>query len=693
MAVSLSFKVQVVMNNPFIPPSQGEEAILRERAVNYLNLIKSICDSYPDGFVHGIQKDAIQNAWDARLKKSKEFTSKNWGVEFELLERDNPADNLLIITDHGTCGLTGNMTAQDIKDDEKLAQDERWARWEALAWNKESAEDLGSRGQGKMILINGSQDYELWYDSLRFDSTYRMGGTKASTTACKVFHKEGDEGRNLIKSVLDIEPLNVVGTRLIIKNPKLDFVEKLKSGEFLTDIEETWWPNIMQFGANIEIKHEGNIQKAGIPEIFPIDQLAQKKPNVKTWLKDNIKIKFNRKEYKIKRLYMACFDGDLSEERHVGVAVFRGGMKITTIPFPDITLQKRVYGSLELDDDLDEIMRGIELPSHYGFKNEGIWRKIQEAVHEEMRVFGHTKLGVGVDATEIENTKRNSAEKKAMHILSKLTKNWPFPNRGTGSTRPDDDDVTHVIHKDVACMLRNFIFPDATIPRLDYGQKVEDFFVTVLNKRKNEISGKLSVEVMAGDEVIMHLIKDRDIVLEPNQRVDSEKLILSAEEAVFENPGMYLLVIRLVDLEGNRLDQIRRRFWVADEPELSGPFKVRPIQFSTLDNMPSINNKMEWFLEPEGDGVYTFYYNLEHPAYLNSEENEMRRQRYLAEIFVMGALQLLISSIDTDREQAENESNNLPFEVQNLVGGDAKVAYLELAKAISSLKAEIFNAI
>ena len=41
----------------------------RQRAANYIMICSNIVDSYPDGIAHGLQKDAIQNATDARRGK------------------------------------------------------------------------------------------------------------------------------------------------------------------------------------------------------------------------------------------------------------------------------------------------------------------------------------------------------------------------------------------------------------------------------------------------------------------------------------------------------------------------------------------------------------------------------------------------------------------------------------------------
>ena len=45
----------------------------RQRAVNFVQLTDNIVESYPNGITHGIQKDALQNGWDAALKYSKSF--------------------------------------------------------------------------------------------------------------------------------------------------------------------------------------------------------------------------------------------------------------------------------------------------------------------------------------------------------------------------------------------------------------------------------------------------------------------------------------------------------------------------------------------------------------------------------------------------------------------------------------------
>jgi hypothetical protein len=83
---------------------------------------------------------------------SRKHVSENWSFTFELIQQSDKV--LLCMIDEGTVGLTGKFTAQDHKPASKLKQDERWARFESMAFNKDDSSGLGARGQGKMIFIH-----------------------------------------------------------------------------------------------------------------------------------------------------------------------------------------------------------------------------------------------------------------------------------------------------------------------------------------------------------------------------------------------------------------------------------------------------------------------------------------------------------------------------------------------------------
>lgn len=71
---------------------------MKRRFVNLERTDENIADQYPDIF-DGLQKDAIQNAWDAKWPKG--GTHKNWKIVFKY----EPVHNALIIEDFGTTGV------------------------------------------------------------------------------------------------------------------------------------------------------------------------------------------------------------------------------------------------------------------------------------------------------------------------------------------------------------------------------------------------------------------------------------------------------------------------------------------------------------------------------------------------------------------------------------------------------------
>ncbi len=143
-------------------------------AINYIQLMNNVVEDYPLGIAHGLQKDAVQNGSDARPENKKiKGDYSDWRFDFILQEGKN--GHLLIFEDFGTVGLTGELTADDIKTNSYPSQNERWARWESLAFNKVEASDLGARGQGKLVMFASSENRQMAYDSLREDGTYRSG--------------------------------------------------------------------------------------------------------------------------------------------------------------------------------------------------------------------------------------------------------------------------------------------------------------------------------------------------------------------------------------------------------------------------------------------------------------------------------------------------------------------------------------
>ena len=664
----------------------------QERTVNYRQIVQNIAGEYgypsnvlSERISHGIQKDAIQNGWDACEKKTRTYIQQDWGFEFELT--DLKGTTMFMMTDYGTCGLTGNFTAADLKRmniaAEELPKTERWARWESLGYTK--SEGLGARGQGKMIFMLGSKDYTIFYDSLRSDVSYRFGWSYATENGCPVSHLDNAEAKKVITDKLGIIPLSRQGTRIIIIDPVEELIEDIENGNLIRFIGETWWPNILKFGARITVNNKGKTATAQVPKQFPITNRDKETSTFKTWIKEVDD--FKKTGLKIKRLCVACDKESQVDELTEGISCFRNGMKVDLVRFPIKSYRNKVYGYVEFEADLEDQLRQNEKSSHYAFKGT-TWNKIKNIIEQELEAFANKKLGLGVDTQEAKNIKRNNAESKALSILRAVTKNWSLSKSNIGGGGGASGDVSN---KDIGVRLSDLNFPNpGNIPRLDYGQKLKDFKIVVYNKTDNKINVTMNAFILSGDTRILE-IRGESFILKPKSTEVFPENLLEVNKSIFKTAGVYRIRLHLINNDKNiRLDEITRRIWVETDPELAGPFDVRGRNFSDLPEELNISTSKEWFLSPEGDNKYTLYYNQDHPAYYFNDETETELVGYLAEIFSMGALELLIrqASLKNDGERPVKE---LPIELDALRSSSALESYSECVFALSKLREKIYG--
>lgn len=671
-----------------------KDAPAQERTVNYKKLVQNIAAEYgyPSNILserisHGIQKDAIQNGWDAREKKTRNYIQQNWAFEFELTE--SHGITMFMMTDYGTCGLTGNLTSADLKKiataAEELPKSERWARWESLGYTK--SEGLGARGQGKMIFMLGSKDYTIFYDSLRSNGSYRFGASYATETGCPVAHLNNDEAKKMIKDKLGILPLSHQGTRIIIVNPVEELIEDIENGNLIRFIEETWWPNILKFGARITVKNKGAIVSAQVPKQFPITNKHKETSTFKTWIKDVDD--FKKTGIKIKRLCVACDKESGVDELTEGISCFRDGMKVDLVRFPIKSYRDKVYGYVEFETDLEDQLRQNEKSSHYAFKGT-TWNKIKNLIEQELETFANKKLGLGVDTQEAKNVKRNNAESKALSILRAVTKNWSLSKSNIGGGGGGGGDGSD---KDIGVRLSDLLFPNpGNIPRLDYGQKLNDFKIVVYNKTDNKFNAAMNAFILSGDTRILE-IRSESFIIKPKSTTVFSENTFEVNKSIFKTAGVYRIRLHLINKDKNiRVDEITRRIWIETDPELSGPFDVRGRNFSEFSEELNINQSKEWILSPEGDNKFTLYYNRDHPAYLYNEGTEVELVGYLAEIFSMGALELLIRQASI-KSESDKTMKDLPIRLETLRSSSPLENYDECILALSKLREKIYGII
>lgn len=651
----------------------------RPRPLNYIQMAKNILDGYSYGLSHGFQKDAIQNGWDARRSSSRAFIKENWEFTVELTKIGSK--EVIILIDKGTTGLTGSMTSEDIHEDTDLPQDERWARWESMAFQKEGGSSLGARGQGKMVFIAASEVHKIYYDSLRDDGTYRYGWTQATIRDCDVWHLDGEAAKTRIKEDFELSPLREEGTRVIIPEPVEELREAIKDGSLLKFIEETWWPIILKYEVKIRVTADGKNHTATVPSLFPID-VGKESKSFKTWAKENITVKFQNQNYTIKRICFACDLNNEQEEWVQGVACFRIGMKVETIPFTTRSFEKNFFGYAEFDNRTDEELRKLEMPNHYNFKPTGLWRVIKEKIKDEMEAFGNDKLGLGIDRRAAENTKRTGAEIRALDIFKMITKNWTLTYGSTGPIGGTAEQIDKNV-KPMGVILQEFKFPNETnTPRVEFGDKIEDFKVVAFNKTSSLKEVILSVYVYdEGGETIISLINTQ-FTLNQESEVPHGPFGFTIDEEKFQ-AGKYTLRCVLLDAESKtreKIDTITRHFWVASEPKLPSPFD--------LEGKDLPDEDWEWSLQNQGDSRYTLFYNQMHPVYLENNETEESLGKYIGELCCLAALQLYLREIKRQSIQSGEDALPVkgPIDPSIITGGDPELLYKEISKQISTIR-------
>ncbi|MCK4325612.1 hypothetical protein KAW55_02530, partial [bacterium] len=308
--------------NTLIPKADISSS--RSTVTNWKNKVKEIVDSYSarHSISHGVQKDAIQNGWDARTDKRH---AKNWLMKFELI-KGKDKNTYFTMTDSGTTGLTGRvLQPEELETD--LPIEERWGRFENVAFTKSPEEEaLGARGRGKFIFVGASENYVILYDTLKPDGSYRLGFRTIELTDSKINCFDDDEGRKKLVEYTKktLKPLDKVGTRIIIVNPVKEFIDDYKSESFLRYIEETWWEIIAKCDVKIYTIDGKTKKTAKAPKEFVL--YDKDSTSFTIWKKDNEKVRVGRKEYRIKHLHFVCsLKKEVPEDLH-GVAIQRGGM-------------------------------------------------------------------------------------------------------------------------------------------------------------------------------------------------------------------------------------------------------------------------------------------------------------------------------------------------------------------------------
>jgi hypothetical protein len=619
----------------------------REAHVNWEQQIKTLIDNYyskignlqglnnETAMAHALQKDAIQNCLDALDPKSKD----EWTIEIaisNISSKGKPA-RFISITDKGTYGLTGRAYVgknELMNLTPKQSDEEKWTRFESLAFRNPDPRARGARGQGKFIFIGNSKIGKIIYDTLRKDGIYRVGewDTKKSEPLIKKPH-EGESAKKYLKDeVPDLEPLKNVGARIIILQPSEEISKAFipfKQNDLARYISEVWWEALLE-GKNIliTILDEGWKKKVDPPDLYA--KLWENPDKFTCTRIENVRVSEEFKKAKVKELVIAYTESELPPLLQ-GIAVQRGKMKVESF---DITYgndhippkyRNHVFGWIIFNEDAEEELKKSEDPTHYNF-NKRIGTFAWEALGRNgflsrmIKKFAEEKLGISPSGKE-----REKAEKSYLETLNRLNKiasllGYKGGKRKRGGKRGEKEKKVSII------------IPEPTYPReskrVEFGENVSNIICYVMNglnirkevkleftlKRKGPVFGQM------GEEVLKNFA-EKELDLEKGGKSDEfGPFEITFEKGSYE-AGIYVIEGRVLEMgageKGKELDLGRHLIYLSrDPPAVSGMFKeLVPEKFDP----PLHRLQYRTWLDEKSKSII-LYINTGHPLYKKASE-------------------------------------------------------------------------
>lgn len=562
-----------------------------------------------------LQKDGIQNAWDARTYRK---DGKGWKCDIQYLPKDEDGPDLLIITDSGTTGLIGQIPTTEQELIEILQRDdpkEKIAYFLSLDWSKkdQDGDNVGSRGRGKLMYLGSSTDDKFYFESVRatdgkylFSSNYISG-----TNEGKVSSPQIDEaGRTARRDILGkkLPELTEPGTRIIIPKPHPEIVATIQSGEFTSQIQKTWWEILKKFDAQILVNGDQvpasewePVASAGFEvtkEYGPFD------------LGDGMKIK---------RISLCFTDDKVVPGDYQGVAIQRNGMTVERRPVSSLKAdlpEDKVYGSVEFERDLSEAMGKIEGPEHYDFKwNKNPARQVSGQIKATLEQFAKEN-NLQADDRAKASAEQRAAELSAQRKLNNLAKKLGlsgigFAQKGTRTKHPRKP------NEKLRLSITEFATPDDT-RRVDAGEAVTGLCAAPINEFEVplQVEVRTSVFHQAGRNVPNTDVRKQLSI--PESTASSVGVGTVNIDDSFQ-AGQYRFRARMIAMEdkvlddtrtvskGDILDQEERTFWVAVDPPEPGLFNIIGV--------PRPDRKDQFIWYSQGDRVIDLYYNQDHPAF------------------------------------------------------------------------------
>lgn len=488
---------------------------------------KALGDDY---LSKGLQKDAIQNGWGARLSPK----GTNWSFEFELVE-DKKIGDFLLVTDKMCYGLTGpdlTESADKLKNNEN-----RLARFRSMLYSGDNQQGAGSFGRGKTLYLASSKKHHIVYDSLTHKGEYKLGFTKIEGDNLKnsktVF--VGDKAKKYLKEHVSekIKPLSTNGTRIIIAAPKEELVNAIKTGRLLKYIGDTWWP-ILNRGLKILVIYKGKGEEATVPHEFKdlrSTDTAERKS--RTYIPS---FHYKGKMCRFKRIHLFLSNKKNIADEIQGIYLYRREMKIGKIDVkempPEVT--DKFYGYAELDTKsalediyMEQAVEGLEHSTFDGHK--GIFQAIKREIQDCFNKF-KDETGYGYYKGQEEKRTKEASEL----ALSELQKDWPDLSGLTEGTAP-------TAKKNIEISLASLEFPRPPEKFVHLGEDLSNIIFKIKNVSSLDLNLNVTIKTVGDDDSFIEEIASENITIEANKAKKTTSLGFNVDLSKYTFEKFYLV--------------------------------------------------------------------------------------------------------------------------------------------------------